>query len=191
MKRPAPAEAPSSFILRSTVRLLFPCLNLFAAWLAFKGHDSPGGGFIGGLVSALSFVLLGMAFGVEEAQRRMRVDPLRLALLGLALAYGVSAAPLLFGRPFLEHFAWRLSLPGGAGLPLLTAQLFDIGVFLVVVGVVTKLVFAFSLSVQLKDPLPGPDRTAYAAPHEEPIEDAPGRAPAAGAFGPLRRKGDR
>jgi multisubunit Na+/H+ antiporter MnhB subunit len=169
---PPNVHEPTSFILKSTVRLLFVALNLFAGYLTLKGHNHPGGGFIGGLVSALSLVLVAMVLGVTEAKRLVRVDPLRLSLLGLLLAYGSSAFPVLFGHPFLQHFAWDLQVPGFGRMHLLTAQLFDFGVYFVVVGVVAKMVFTFALSVQLKAPLDAAEVDRYAGPNEEPIEDA-------------------
>ncbi len=190
--QPLPIREPSSYILKSSVRLLFVALNLFAGYLTLKGHNQPGGGFIGGLVSALSLVLVAMVLGVHEAKRLLRVDPISVALLGLLLAYGTSVGPALFGHPFLRHFVWELDVPGFGHIHLLTAQLFDFGVYFVVVGVVTKMTFTFALSVQLKSPFDPEERAAYAAPQDEPIEDAaweaqaPGlRADEAPAEGPL------
>jgi multisubunit Na+/H+ antiporter MnhB subunit len=190
--KPAPPaiREPSSFILRSTVRLLFVALNLFAGYLTLKGHNNPGGGFIGGLVSSLSLVLVAMVLGVEEAQRLVRVDPMRLTVMGLLFAYGASAGPALFGHPFLQHFAWNLQVPGFGRIHLLTAQIFDFGVFFVVVGVVSKMVFSFSLSVQLKNPLGPDERERYAAPQDEPIEDAAWEAQAPGLGAGDRPDGD-
>lgn len=171
---------PSSFILKSSVRLLFVALNLFAGYLTLKGHNAPGGGFIGGLVSGLSLVLVAMVLGVAEAQRLVRVDPLRLTLVGLLFAYGTSGIPALFGHAFLEHFVWELDLLGFGHVHIYTAQLFDFGVFLVVVGVVAKMVFSFALSVQLQSPFNADERARYAAPSDEPIEDAAWEAQAPG-----------
>lgn len=184
--RPLAVREPSSFILRSSVRLLFVALNLFAGYLTLKGHNAPGGGFIGGLVTALSLVLVAIVLGVEEAQRLIRVDPLKLTLLGLCFAYGTSLAPVFFGHPFLQHFSFETTVPGFGHLHLLTAQFFDFGVYLVVVGVVSKMVFVFALSVQLKNPFSADERPAYSAPDDEPIEDAAWDAQAPG----LRRSND-
>lgn len=171
---------PSSFILKSSVRLLFVALNLFAGYLTLKGHNAPGGGFIGGLVSGLSLVLVAMVLGVAEAQRLLRIDPLRLTLLGLLMAYGTSAIPVLFGASFLQHYVWALDIPGFGHVHVYTAQLFDFGVFLVVVGVVAKMILTFALSVQLKPPFSREERWHYAAPSDEPIEDAAWEAKAPG-----------
>lgn len=181
--KPRAVREPSSYILKSSVRLLFVALNLFAAYLTLKGHNAPGGGFIGGLVSGLSLVLVAMVLGVAEAQRVLRVDPLRLTLAGLLLAYATALLPLPLGASFFQHFSWELDLPGFGHVHVLTAQFFDFGVYLVVVGVVAKMVFTFAHSVQLQSPFNAEERSRYAAPSDEPIEDAawdaqaPGLAP--------------
>jgi multicomponent Na+:H+ antiporter subunit B len=172
---------PTSFILKTSVRVLFVALNVFAAYLTLKGHNEPGGGFIGGLVSALSLVLVAMVLGVEKAKGLLRVDPLRLTLFGLMLAYGSSLGPVFFGRSFMQHAAWHAHLPGFGSIHLLTAQLFDFGVYFVVVGVTAKMMFTFALSVQLKDPFDPEERSRYATSDEEPIEDAAWAAFAPGA----------
>jgi len=136
-----------SYIFKAAVRLLFFLVNVFALYLLLRGHNLPGGGFIAGLASAIALVLLSLAIGLEELHRVMRFDPMRMAAAGLAMAAVTGAAPLLFGRPFLEHFDAHLT-----GLPLLgelhvgTALAFDIGVFLVVVGIACKIMFALGKS---------------------------------------------
>jgi multicomponent Na+:H+ antiporter subunit B len=164
--------AARSYILRSSVRLFFVALNLFALYLTLKGHNLPGGGFIGGLVSSLSLVMVGMVLGVDEAKRLVRVDPLKLALLGLLLAYGTAAVPILFKQAPLQHFVFDIHWLGVGDLHLLTAQIFDFGVYFVVIGVVTKIVFTFSLSTQLLPHFDQEERAAYAAPDDVAIEES-------------------
>jgi multisubunit Na+/H+ antiporter MnhB subunit len=165
-----PPTEPNSFILRSSVRLLFIALNGFALYLTFKGHNHPGGGFIGGLVSALSLVLVAMVMGVEKARKLLRMDPFKLVLLGLFLAFGTGLAAMFSGGAFLQHYARELHVPGFGHLHLLSAQLFDLGVYFVVVGTSTKIMTAFTLSVQLRDPFPGGEEGAYSSRGERPIE---------------------
>lgn len=178
--RPLAILEPSSYILKTSVRLLFVALNLFAGYLTLKGHNEPGGGFIGGLVTALSLVLVSMVLGVEHAKRLVRIDPLRLTYFGLAVAYLSSLAPVFFGHAFMQHAALHLQLPGFGDIHLLSAQIFDFGVYFVVVGVTAKMMFTFALSVQLKDPFDPAERSAYATADEEPIEDAAWNATAPG-----------
>ena len=125
-------------IFRTAARLLMPLLLAFAVFLLLRGHNEPGGGFVGGLVAAAAFSLYAIAFGVPRARATLRVRPLTLIGAGLltALASGVPA--VLRGQPFLTA-AW----PSGP-LPLGTPALFDVGVFLVVTGVVLMMVFTLA-----------------------------------------------
>jgi multicomponent Na+:H+ antiporter subunit B len=115
-----------------------PLLLLFAIFLLVRGHNQPGGGFVGGLVAAAAFALYSIAYGVNSARRALLVRPMTLLGVGLliALASGVPAA--LRGQPFLKA-QWA---PGAvaAGTPLV----FDIGVFLVVAGVVLMMIFSLA-----------------------------------------------
>jgi multicomponent Na+:H+ antiporter subunit A len=124
----------SSPILRTATRLLMPLLLLFAAFLLWRGHNEPGGGFVGGLVAAAAFSLYLMAFGVHQARRALYVKPMTLLGVGLLVALGSSLPAVLQGRPFLAA-TWILE-PLALGTPML----FDIGVFLVVTGVVVMMI---------------------------------------------------
>lgn len=167
-----------SFILRAVASFLFFLINLFAVYLLLRGHNLPGGGFIGGLGSALSFVLLILARGVEDTQRMLGVDPVRLAVAGLALALLTGIAPMLVGDAFLRHYHVSVpSLPLIGGLKLGTPLLFDVGVFLVVIGVTTKLLFLLSRSVDGLPAITPDQRPRYAARQEEPIEEVQADSP--------------
>lgn len=132
----------TSSILRTATRFLMPLLLLFAVFLLLRGHNEPGGGFVGGLVVSAAFVLHSIAFGVAASRRALLVDPSTLLGGGLAVAVLGSAAPaLLAGEPFMT--AQWFATAGGAvsvGTPLI----FDIGVFLTVIGVVLTIVFTLS-----------------------------------------------
>jgi multicomponent Na+:H+ antiporter subunit A len=136
---PSPLAAPlTSAIFRTAARILMPLLVLFAVFLLLRGHNEPGGGFVGGLVAASAFALYAIAFGVERARRALLVRPLTLLGSGLliALASGLPAA--LRGQPFLT--AQWTSIPVAVGTPVV----FDIGVFLVVAGVVLMMIFTLA-----------------------------------------------
>ena len=130
-----PGVALTSPIFRTAARLLMPLLLLFAVFLLMRGHNEPGGGFVGGLVAASAFALYGIAFGVDRARRALLVQPVTLLGTGLliALLSGVPAA--VRGQPFMTA-QWMLD-PVAAGTPMV----FDIGVFLVVTGVVLMMIF--------------------------------------------------
>jgi multicomponent Na+:H+ antiporter subunit B len=125
----------NSLILRAAARVLMPLMLLFALFMLARGHNEPGGGFVAGLVVAAAYALLAFAFGVPAARKALLVDPERLLGVGLlvALFTGLSAWPA--GRPFLTSLWW-----GGLGSPLF----FDIGVFLVVVGVTLTMTFTLA-----------------------------------------------
>jgi multisubunit Na+/H+ antiporter MnhB subunit len=161
-----------SFILRAVATFLFFLINLFALYLLLRGHNLPGGGFIGGLGSALTFILLSLACGVETAQRLLGADPVRIATGGLLLAILTGMAPMLWGAPILKHYNFKFTdVPLMGDLAVGTPLLFDVGVFMVVVGVTTKLVFLLARSLTGVPALTDADRPRYAAAREEPIED--------------------
>jgi multisubunit Na+/H+ antiporter MnhB subunit len=167
-------KGPDSYIFRTVVRFAFFIINILAVYLLLRGHDLPGGGFIGGLASAISLVLLGLALGLEEMHRVLRFDPVRVAGAGLLLATLTGAAPLLFGKPFLEHFHFHFT-----AVPLLgdvhvgTPLVFDIGVFLVVVGMTSKIIFVLAKSTEGLRALVEAEEARYSSPRETPIEEQP------------------
>jgi multicomponent Na+:H+ antiporter subunit B len=133
----------NSIILRAGTRYLAGLLILFSVYMLLRGHNEPGGGFIGGLIGAIAFVLYAIACGTAAARRALRVLPQTVAMvgLGISLLAGLAAAP--FAEPL---FSGQWLFVGGSetekGLPLSTVLVFDIGVYLVVFGSVLTLVFA-------------------------------------------------
>ena len=133
----------TSTILQTATRLLMPLLLLFAVFLLLRGHNQPGGGFVAGLVVAASFVLYAIAFGVDAGRRALPVKPATLLGVGplVALASGLPA--LVTGRPFMTALWTEVSL-GESTLALGTPLVFDVGVFLAVIGVVLTIVFTLA-----------------------------------------------
>ncbi len=128
----------TSAIFRTATRALLPLLLLFALFLLLRGHNQPGGGFVGGLITAAALALYGIAYGVERAQRALLVAPGTLLGVGLLIALASGLPALVAGRPFLSAtwVAWPVAL----GTPMLL----DIGVFLVVTGVVSMMIFSLA-----------------------------------------------
>ncbi len=123
-----------SFILRQLSLLLVVPVNLLALWLLLRGHDAPGGGFIAGGVTALSLVMLHLAIGRERFGQLFPWDPLRMAGYGFLIALITPLLPTASGGWFFQRIAWEK-------WPLLsTTFLFDLGVYLVVTGVIAKLI---------------------------------------------------
>ena len=127
-----------SIILRTAVRLLVPVLLLVSLMVLLRGHDEPGGGFIGGLLAAGAVALLQLAEGCAAARRLLRVDPRTVLAAGLVTAVAAALAGLAAGGSLLEGRWWKTPLPGLGKLS--TVLLFDIGVYLVVVGSVLLIV---------------------------------------------------
>jgi multicomponent Na+:H+ antiporter subunit B len=131
-----------SLVLRSGARLLVPLMLLFSLFLLVRGHNEPGGGFVGGLVAATAFALVLLSEGLGEARRLLRFDPLAFVAAGLLVALASGLPPLLGARPFMTGLWLKLPLPvvGKVGSPVV----FDVGVYLVVLGIVLAILFALA-----------------------------------------------
>jgi multicomponent Na+:H+ antiporter subunit B len=132
----------TSLILQTAARFLLPLLLLAAILLLYRGHNQPGGGFISGLVAAAAYALYSIAFDVPAARRALRVDPFLLIGLGLLSATLSGVLALIAGEPFLTGQWSEIAFFGGDPIHIGSPLLFDIGVFLVVVGVVVTAVLA-------------------------------------------------
>lgn len=131
-----------SLILRTATRLLLPLLLLFSIFVLLRGHDEPGGGFIAGLVAAVAFALYLFAFDAERTRQLMGIDPRALLGLGLLIAT-LSGIPAAFmGEPFFTALWWPIDVPGIGEIKLSTPLVFDIGVYLVVLGSVMTIILA-------------------------------------------------
>lgn len=131
----------NSLILRTATRLLAPALALFALFMFLRGHDHPGGGFIGGLLLAAGLALVALAHGTEAVRRMLRVDPVLILAAGLVAAVAAAVAALPAGKEPLTVLWSDLPIPGFGKLG--TALLFDAGVLLVVVGAFCCFLSAF------------------------------------------------
>jgi multicomponent Na+:H+ antiporter subunit B len=111
-------------------------LLLFSLFLLLRGHNEPGGGFVGGLIAAAAFALYAIAFGVRRARQALLVKPMTLLGAGLLIALLSGLPAVVRGRPFLAAL-WA-SGPVAVGTP----AVFDAGVFLVVAGVALMMIFS-------------------------------------------------
>lgn len=136
----------TSSILQTAARLLMPLLLLFAVFLMLRGHNQPGGGFVGGLVVAASFVLYSIAFGVDAARRALLVRTSTLLGIGLLVALVSGLPGVVLGQPFMTSM-WTTVALGSTELDVGTPLVFDIGVFLAVIGVVLTIVFTLAEAV--------------------------------------------
>lgn len=133
----------NSVILRAGTRYLSGLLLIFSIYMLLRGHNEPGGGFIGGLIGATGFVLYSIACGTREAREALRVSPQNIAVAGLGIALLAGIAAAVFGDAlFTGQWLFIGATEDDKGLPLSTVLVFDIGVYLVVFGSILTLVFA-------------------------------------------------
>jgi multicomponent Na+:H+ antiporter subunit B len=134
----------TSLILSTAARYLLSLLLVFSVFILIRGHDEPGGGFIGGLIAAAAFALNAVAFDAATTRRTLRIDPRMLVPLGLLIALGSGTAPLLAGEAFLTGIWFTAYAPGLGELTLGTPLMFDCGVYLVVLGVTLTMILALA-----------------------------------------------
>jgi multicomponent K+:H+ antiporter subunit A len=145
VRRPAadPQGRPWSYrgeplMLRVVARLVLPMALVVSAYIFWRGHNLPGGGFIAGLVTAVALVLQYMALGQSQADALLHAASGRRFTRwiggGLAIAGLTGIGALVLGRPFLTSAHGHPTLPLLGELPLATAALFDLGVYVTVVG---------------------------------------------------------
>lgn len=131
----------NSLILATATRILVPVILAFSVLVFLRGHNAPGGGFIGGLLAATAFALIAKARGTDAARRALRLRPLSIAAVGLGCALASGLWGGIADGTFLKGM-WPLYDATGSHLPLGSIPLFDLGVYLVVLGAVTGILFA-------------------------------------------------
>ena len=132
----------NSLILQVVGRLLVTLMFLFSVFLLLRGHNEPGGGFVGGLMAVAGFGLYSLTYGVDEAKRALRFDPRTLLGLGLVLAAISGLGAAVVNAPYLTGFWFELRLSPNYLFKVGTPTVFDIGVYLVVVGGTLAAIFA-------------------------------------------------
>ncbi|MGB0435898.1 MAG: Na+/H+ antiporter subunit A [Mycobacterium sp.] len=125
-----------SLVLEVATRLIFPVMMVLSAYFFFAGHNTPGGGFAGGLMAGLALVLRYLAGGRYELGETLPLDAGKILGAGLTLAAGTAAASLLVGAPALSSALIEVDVPVLGTVKFVTALFFDLGVYLIVVGLV-------------------------------------------------------
>jgi multicomponent Na+:H+ antiporter subunit B len=115
---------------------------IFSFFLLLRGHNEPGGGFVGGLVAAAAYALYLIANGVDNAKKLLRIEPIYLMAFGLLLAIVSAFISVLTGGEFMTALWVKIEIPalGKIGTPLL----FDLGVYFLVLGIVLKIIFSLA-----------------------------------------------
>ncbi len=142
-----------SLVLEVATRVIFPLTIVLSAYFFFSGHNTPGGGFAGGLTSGLALVLRYLAGGRYELGETLPVDVGKVLGVGLGLSAGTAAASLLLGAPVLSSALIEFDVPVLGHVKFVTALFFDLGVYLIVVGLVLDVLR--SLGARLDDELAG------------------------------------
>ena len=129
---------------RAIMQWVFPLIVVLSMFLLIRGHDMPGGGFAAGITLSIGLMLQYMAIGTRQTEDRLRVHPTRWISLGLLIAISTGAGAWLFGYPFLTSWFRYLELPFIGAVPFVSAFVFDIGVFLLVVGATALILVALA-----------------------------------------------
>lgn len=139
-ERPSFARLP---VVDASIRLLYPSILVAAVYFLFAGHNQPGGGFVGGLTAAAAISLRYVAGGLAAVRTSVPVAPWTVLGVGLSTSVATAIVPLVLGGSVLEHALWEVDVPVLGTIKTTSALPFDIGVFLVVVGVILMAYEAF------------------------------------------------
>lgn len=150
----------NTLILRTVAPALTALMLLFSIFVLLRGHNEPGGGFIGGLIAASALAIYGIAFGVGAVRRAIRFHPMAIAGAGLLLALLSGLVSILFGVPFMTGL-WIYPHIFGVEVPLATVMSFDLGVYLVVLGSIVSIALALEQTSE-------PQETEAVRPAPEP-----------------------
>ena len=148
-----------SILLEVIVRILFHSIIIVSLYVLFAGHNLPGGGFAGGLIAGMALVMRYVAGGRYELGAAAPTDAGRLLGVGMSIAVACAIVPLLFGAPPLTSFFFEATLPVLGHVEFVTSTLFDIGVYLVVIGLVLDVLRSLGAEVdrqaqELRDAAP-------------------------------------
>lgn len=123
---------------------LFPFVLVMAVFLLLRGHDLPGGGFVAGIVMSIAFIMQYIAFGVRKTEERFLIFPIYWVGVGLLLSAFVGVGSMVFGYPFLTTYFNYVELPFFGKIPTASAMIFDVGVFVLVVGATILTIIALA-----------------------------------------------
>lgn len=150
-----------SLILEVATRVIFPLIMVLSAYFFFAGHNTPGGGFAGGLTAGLALVLRYLAGGRYELGETLPLDAGKILGVGLFLSAGTAVTSLFFGAPALSSAVFEFDLPVLGTVKLVTALFFDLGVYLIVVGLVLDVLRSLGARVDVE--LSQPPRSGRSA----------------------------
>ncbi|MDP3524976.1 MAG: Na(+)/H(+) antiporter subunit B [Hoeflea sp.] len=127
-----------TIIFRSIAPFLTSLMVLFSIFVLLRGHNEPGGGFIGGLIAASALAIYGIACGVAAVRRAIYYHPIAISAFGLFMATMAGVLSMFAGVPFMSGL-WIYPEILGVELALSSVLIFDVGVYLVVVGAISSI----------------------------------------------------
>jgi multisubunit Na+/H+ antiporter MnhB subunit len=140
-----------SVILDEADRWLFPVVLLVSLYLTFRGHNAPGGGFVGGLVASAAFVLRYLTGRYEDDPIYNVFRPHLILGTGLIISASTAVIPVFVGDSLLESHIWKLTLPVIGDIKIVSSTFFDIGVYILVLGVVLFILIALGVDQEAND----------------------------------------
>ncbi|MDQ0848590.1 multisubunit Na+/H+ antiporter MnhB subunit [Arthrobacter sp. B3I9] len=169
-----------SIIFEVVTRLIFHTMIVFSVYLLLAGHNLPGGGFAGGLTAGLALTMRYLAGGRFELREATPVSAGALLGIGLATAAASGIAPLLLGGQVFQSAIIELWLPVFGDIKFVTSTLFDIGVYIVVVGLALDVLRSLGAEIdehfEERPELPPDDEETATAPAETAVSTARRRA---------------
>ncbi|WP_246939654.1 Na(+)/H(+) antiporter subunit B [Bacillus pinisoli] len=134
----------NDLILKTTTNIIVFIILAFSFKLFLAGHNMPGGGFIGGLMTSGAIILMYLTYGIGPINKVFRVPFTILVAIGLSIAVATGIGSFIFGQPFLSHTDGYFYLPILGKSHLATAVLFDVGVYLTVIGVTMTIILSIA-----------------------------------------------
>lgn len=135
---------PNDMMLQVSMRIITLIIFAFSFYLLLAGHNNPGGGFIGGLMTASAILVLYLAFDMKTITKAIPFNFTTMIGVGMLLAVLTGIVSILFGFPFLTQFFDYFRFPVFGEVELTTALPFDLGVYLVVVGAAITIILTIA-----------------------------------------------
>ncbi|WLP92354.1 Na+/H+ antiporter subunit A [Gordonia sp. NB41Y] len=141
-----------SMVLEATTRLIFPTMVVLSVYFFYAGHNSPGGGFAGGLTMGLALVLRYLAGGRYELGEALPVEPGTFLGAGLLISASTAVASMFLGAPALSSAVFEITVPVLGHIKLVTALFFDLGIYLIVIGLVLDVLRSLGARLDVEGP---------------------------------------
>jgi len=141
VRRPPPGSTID--LIGPSAQVIFLAVLLASVYLLVAGHNHPGGGFVGGLVAGAGIAMRYVTGGIDDVRRLATLKPWTIVGLGVLLAVVTAGLPMLWGHDVLESLKWDLDVPVFGHVAMSSVLAFDVGVYLVVVGLTLMVFEAF------------------------------------------------